>query len=111
LNEQSKVIAADEANAQGDRGTLNFAEQQLTRFTALARTGAGTVESLQQAQSDLTERQAALQRDVSTLAAASGQVEVLRSQTEQAKGMSPRRRRRCAKRSSICRTRRSMRHR
>ena len=86
LNEQSKVIAADEANVQGDRGTLNFAEQQLTRFTALAGTGAGTVESLHQAQSDLTERQAALQRDVSTLAAASGQVDVLRSQTEQAQG-------------------------
>ena len=86
LSEQSKVIAADEANVQGDRGTLTFAEQQLTRFTALAKTGAGTIESSQQAQSDLTERQAALQRDIATLAAASGQVDVLRGQARAGKG-------------------------
>jgi membrane fusion protein, multidrug efflux system len=86
LSEQSKVIAGDEANVLGDRGTLTFAVQQLGRFNTLAKTGAGTLESSQQAQSDLTERQAALQRDTATLAAAEGQVDVLRGQRERAKG-------------------------
>ena len=85
LSEQSQVIAADEANVEGDRGPLVFAAEQLARFRDLARTGAGTVESWQQMQSNLTERQAALQRDSATLAAARGQVDVLQSQVEQAK--------------------------
>jgi biotin carboxyl carrier protein len=86
LSEQSKVIAGDAANVEGDRGTLTFAAQQLARFDSLAKTGAGTIESSQQAQSNLTERQEALERDIATLAAARGQVDVLQSQIEQAKG-------------------------
>ena len=85
LSEQSQVIAADEANVEGDRGPLVFAAEQLARFRDLARTGAGTVESWQQMQSNLTERQAALQRDSATLAAVRGQVDVLQSQVAQAK--------------------------
>jgi membrane fusion protein, multidrug efflux system len=85
LAEQSKVIAADEADLEGDRGTLTFAGQQLARFTKLARNGAGTMEQAEQAQSDITQRVAALQRDTATLAAAQGQSEVLRSQVVQAK--------------------------
>ncbi len=86
MSEQSKVIAGDAANIEGDRGTLTFAAQQLARFDSLAKTGAGTIESSQQAQSNLTERQEALERDIATLAAARGQVDVLQSQIEQAKG-------------------------
>ncbi len=85
LAEQSKVIAADEANLGGDHGTLIFATQQLARFTHLARNGAGTIEQAQQAQSDITQREAALQRDTATLAAAQGQSEVLRSRAEEAR--------------------------
>jgi membrane fusion protein, multidrug efflux system len=85
LAEQSKVIAADNANLEGDRGTLMFAGQQLARFTELAKNGAGTIEQAQQAQSNITERKATLQRDTATLAAAQGQSEVLRSQVEEAR--------------------------
>jgi membrane fusion protein, multidrug efflux system len=85
LAEQSKVIAADEANLGGDRGTLIFASQQLARFAQLARDGAGTIEQAQQAQSNITERKAVLQRDTAALAAAQGQSEVLRSQVEEAR--------------------------
>ncbi len=85
LNEQSQVIAADEANLEGDRGTLAFAAQQLTRFGELAKEGFGTTERWQQAQAGIAQRQAALQRDTSTLAAARAQVDVLHSQVEQAK--------------------------
>jgi membrane fusion protein, multidrug efflux system len=85
LAEQSQVIASDEANLRGDRGRLTFASQQLARFTVLARNGAGTMEQAQQAQSHITQREAGLQRDTATLAAAQGQSEVLRSQVEQAR--------------------------
>ncbi len=85
LAEQSKVIAAYEANLGGDRGALIFATQQLARFTHLAKNGAGTIEQAQQAQSNITQREAALQRDIATLAAAQRQSEVLRSRAEEAR--------------------------
>jgi membrane fusion protein (multidrug efflux system) len=85
LAEQSRVIASDEAIIEGDRGMLTFATQQLDRFSQLAKTGYGTTERAQQAQSDSAERQAALQRDTATLAAAQAQGEVLRAQVEEAK--------------------------
>jgi membrane fusion protein (multidrug efflux system) len=85
LREQSQVIAADQANVAGDRGTLAFTAEQLTRFQALAKDGFGTAERAQQAVSDNTAQQAAVQRDAATLAAAQGQVQVLQSQVEQAK--------------------------
>jgi membrane fusion protein (multidrug efflux system) len=85
LAEQSQVIASDEANLAGDRGTLAFATQQLDRFAQLAQEGYGTTERAQQAQSDITERQATLQRDTAILSAAQAQQAVLRGQVEVAK--------------------------
>ena len=41
LNEQNELMAADAAKVQGDRATVAFAEQQLTRFGMLAKDGAG----------------------------------------------------------------------
>jgi membrane fusion protein (multidrug efflux system) len=85
LAEQGQVIASDEANLIGDRGTLNFANEQLARFTQLAKQGAGTVEEAQQAQSDITQREATLQRDTAMLAAARARSEVLRSRVDEVK--------------------------
>jgi len=85
LAEQSQVIASDEANLIGDRGTLTFSNEELARFTHLARQGAGSVEQAQQAQADITQREAALQRDTATLAAARAQSGVLRTQVEEAR--------------------------
>jgi membrane fusion protein, multidrug efflux system len=85
LAEQSRVIASDEADIKGDRGTLTFATEQLDRFTRLASEGYGTTERAQQAQSDSTKRQAALQRDTATLAAAQARSGVLRAEVEEAK--------------------------
>jgi len=84
LREQTQVIAADEANVAGDRGTSTYAAEELTRYRVLAHDGFGTTERWQQAQSYDTTQQAALQRDTATLAAARGQLDVLRSQVEQA---------------------------
>jgi membrane fusion protein (multidrug efflux system) len=84
LRQQDQVIAADDATVQGDRATLAFAEQELVRFRDLAKTGAGTSERWQQAQSDIGQRQAALQRDIATLGAARASVDVLKTQIRQA---------------------------
>jgi membrane fusion protein, multidrug efflux system len=85
LAEQNQIIASDEANLEGDRGTMAFAKEQLDRYTELAKTGSGTTQREQQAVSDFAERKAALQRDTATLSAARAQSEVLRSQVEEAK--------------------------
>jgi membrane fusion protein, multidrug efflux system len=85
LAEQSQVIASDEANLAGDRGTLDFATQQLDRYTQLAKEGYGTTERAQEAQSDIAQRQAALQHDTAILSAAQAQQAVLRGQVEEAK--------------------------
>ena len=62
-----------------------FASEQIERYTELAQTGAGTIQRLQQAQSDFTQRRPALQRATAALAAALAQREALRSQVEDAK--------------------------
>jgi membrane fusion protein, multidrug efflux system len=82
LAEQRRIIRSDEADLEGDRGMLTFATEQLDRFSQLAKEGFGTTERAQRAQSDIAQRQAALQRDTATLAAARAQSEVLRSQVE-----------------------------
>jgi membrane fusion protein, multidrug efflux system len=84
LQEQQAVIGQNEAAVAGDRSTLEFAQQELQRYSSLADTGFGTVERLQQAQSDIGQHQAALQRDLAALAAARTQVAVLDTQRKQA---------------------------
>jgi membrane fusion protein, multidrug efflux system len=85
LAEQGQIIASDEANLEGDRGTLAFATQQLDRYTELAKEGYGTTERAQEAQSDIAQRQAAQQHDTAILSAAQAQQAVLRGQVEEAK--------------------------
>jgi membrane fusion protein (multidrug efflux system) len=84
LQEQQAVIGQNEAAVEGDRSTLDFAQQELQRYNSLANTGVATVERLQQAQSDIGQRQAALRRDLAGLAAARAQVAVLDTQRKQA---------------------------
>ena len=85
LPEQNRIIASDEASLMGDHGTLAFARQELARFTHLASGGAGSVEEAQQAQANITVRQATLDRDTATLAAAQAQSQVLVTRVEEAK--------------------------
>jgi len=85
LSEQGQVIASDEANLIGDRGTMTFAAEELSRFTHLASQGAGSMEQKQEAQAEITQRKAALDRDTATLAAARAQSEVLGTRVEEAK--------------------------
>ncbi len=92
IDEQQAVIGQNEAAIAGNRSTLEFAQQQLDRYRSLAKTGAGTTERLEQAQSDTGERQAALNRDLAALAASRAHVAVLNTQRQQALAMVERQR-------------------
>ena len=84
LEEQGRVIAADQAAVDGDTATLTFAGKQLTRYRDLASTGFGTGQRLEQAQSDNGAQTAALQRDQANLQAAKARTAVLQTQLQQA---------------------------
>jgi membrane fusion protein, multidrug efflux system len=82
--EQQHIVAAAQATVAGDQATLNFALQQLTRYQALSKMGADTKERSQLAQSDVSQRQASVQHDLATLAAAKSHILVLQSEVNQA---------------------------
>jgi membrane fusion protein (multidrug efflux system) len=85
LVEQNAVIAQSGAAVAGDHSTLEFSRQQLERYNFLARTGFGTTQRWQQAQSDLGQSQATLQRDLAALDTARAHVAVLETQRRQAR--------------------------
>jgi len=84
LTEQQAIVAQAEAMLVGDRANLAFAQEQLRRYGSLAASGAGTTERWQQAQADISQREANLQRDVAAVAAARAHVTVLQAQEQQA---------------------------
>jgi len=83
---QESILSVSQARAQvvSDQAVVTFAEQQLHRYTDLARTGAGTVQSAQQYQAEIQERQAKLDQDQAGVAVAQKQVDVLRAQLQRA---------------------------
>jgi membrane fusion protein, multidrug efflux system len=83
-HEQQAVIAQNVAAIAGDQAMLEFAKQELQRYQSLASTGSGTEQRLQQAQSDIGQRQANLNRDLALLDAARAHVIVLETQGRQA---------------------------
>lgn len=84
LSAQGQIMQADSARLTGDRANLTYAQQNLARFEALAKTGAGTREDLQKATASLGVQEGTLQTDQATLAAAQAQMGVLRAQTAEA---------------------------
>jgi membrane fusion protein (multidrug efflux system) len=85
LKEQQAVIVQSEAAVAGDRAALEFAQQELQRYGSLADKGFGTEQRLQQAQSDIGQRQAALRRDIAALDAARAHVAVIEAEGQQAR--------------------------
>ncbi len=85
LTEQKSIIAGGEPTVEGDQAVLDFAQQQLDRYKSLANTGSGTVERLQQAESDVGQRRATLEHDRAALEAARAHRAVLETQLLQAK--------------------------
>jgi membrane fusion protein, multidrug efflux system len=87
IHEQLALVAESQSAVDGDKGPLAFAEQELDRYKSLATNGSGTVERLQQAQSDAAQRRATMQHDLAALDAARGQQGVLETQQLQAQAM------------------------
>src|SRR5580698_9863687 len=67
---QKLVIEQDRQQVVSDQAALVFSQQDFQRYTQLAKTGYGTVQRAQQAQADITEKQAGLQHAATVVAAA-----------------------------------------
>jgi membrane fusion protein, multidrug efflux system len=85
IAEQQHLVAEARATVESDRAALVFASQDDTRYLALAKTGAGTVQAAQQAIANVQEKQAALDHDVAAVAATDKQVGVLTTQLAEAR--------------------------
>jgi membrane fusion protein, multidrug efflux system len=84
IAQQKLVVEQDRQQVVSDQAALVFSQQNFRRYTQLAKTGYGTVQRAQQAQADITERQAAVQHDTTVVAAAEKQIDVFEGQLAQA---------------------------
>ena len=87
LDEQQAVIAQTRATVAVDRASLAFTQQDDDRYVSLARTGAGSVQSEQQAISRRLISQATLQRDMAAELAAERRTGMLDAQLAKARAM------------------------
>ncbi len=85
IAQQQLTVAQDRQQVAADQAALVYSQQNFARYTALARTGYGTVQNAQQATADIREKQAALQHDTTGVAAAQKQVAVYKAQLAQAR--------------------------
>jgi membrane fusion protein (multidrug efflux system) len=90
IREQQAVVAESKSVVDGDQAVVDFAQQQLDRYKSLATSGSGTVERLQQAESDVGQRRATLQHDLAALDAARAHQSVLETQLMQARAATER---------------------
>ena len=90
IREQHAIVAESQSAVDGDQATLEFAQQQLDRYKSLATSGSGTIERLQQAESDVGQHRATLQHDLAALDAARAHQAVLETQLLQAKAATER---------------------
>jgi membrane fusion protein, multidrug efflux system len=90
IKEQQAIVTESQSAVGGDQAVLDFAQQQLDRYKSLATSGSGTIERLQQAESDVGQRRATLQHDLAALDAARAHQAVLQTQLVQANAASER---------------------
>jgi membrane fusion protein, multidrug efflux system len=77
---QQAQISQSQAQVEQAQASLVFAQQQQARFAILARSGAGSVQSEQQYDSQLRQQQAALKTAEAAQAAAERQIPALKAQ-------------------------------
>jgi membrane fusion protein, multidrug efflux system len=85
IAQQRLVIEEDRRQVAADQATLAYAKQNFARYTALARTGSGTVQQAQQWTAQNKQQRALLDRDTTAVAAAAQQIKVLEAQLQHAK--------------------------
>jgi len=79
IAQQRLAVVQARAVVQADQAALTFSRQQASRYATLARSGSGTLQSAQQWQADIREKQAALDRDTAAGGVAAKQIDVLNS--------------------------------
>ena len=90
-NKQAALIAQDahvdaaQATVALDQANEIFAEQDDKRYAKLAKTGFGTVQNAQQAASRIAAARAAVARDTAVLANATKQIDVIKTELDQAR--------------------------
>jgi membrane fusion protein, multidrug efflux system len=85
IHEQQAIVTESQSTVNGDQAAFDFAQEEFARYKSLATTGAGTVQRLQEAESDRGQRRATLQHDLAALDAARAHQAVLETQLPQAK--------------------------
>jgi membrane fusion protein (multidrug efflux system) len=83
--QQQLAVEQTRQSVASDQAALLFSQQNYERYTALARTGYGTVQQAQQTQADIREKEAALARATTGVSVAEKQVAVYAAQLAQAK--------------------------
>lgn len=84
LERQKSVIAQSRAAVAASAARLRLAQANRQRFENLARDGSGTLQALEQAQSELETQRAARERDHAALRAAEQQLPILRAELARA---------------------------
>ena len=84
IEQQGAAIDQARATVAVDKAALTYAQQQYDRYTALARTGAGSVQQAQQYTANIQSATATLQRDQAAVTATEKQLDVLRAQRDKA---------------------------
>jgi membrane fusion protein (multidrug efflux system) len=87
LDQQQATIAQARATVAVDQAALAFTQQDNDRYISLARTGAGSVQSEQQAVSRNQAAQSALQRDMAAAIAEERRTGMLRAQLAKAEAV------------------------
>ena len=85
IAQQSLTVEQARQSVAADQAALVFAQQNNQRYSTLAHDGYGTVQQAQKTQSDLLQKQAALDRDTAGIASAEKQIAVLQAELEQAR--------------------------
>ncbi|HEX5507037.1 MAG TPA: HlyD family secretion protein [Pseudolabrys sp.] len=84
IDAQSAKVDQAQKQVTEAQAALKFSQEEETRYQALSRTGAGTVQRAQQAASDLKQKQAAFAGAQANATAAQKQLAVLRAQRQSA---------------------------
>jgi membrane fusion protein (multidrug efflux system) len=85
ITQQGLTVEQARQLVASDQAALVFSQQDFKRYTDLAHTGSGTVQRAQQAEADILQKQAAVQRDTMGIGVAEKQIGVFKAQLAQAK--------------------------
>lgn len=85
ITQQKMTIEQTRQMVASAQAALLYSQQDFQRYSALAKTGYGSLQKAQQAQADIREKQAALQQDTAGVGVAEKQISVLEAQLSQAR--------------------------